>query len=171
MNRRKFFQNVSLLAAASFIPIGVHGWAARGVAQNNNRKRLIVIFLRGGIDGLNVVVPYRESAYYEARPTIAIPTPGEEEGVLDLDGRFGLHPALADLMPLWQQRSLAFIHACGSPDPTRSHFDAQDYIESGTPGVKKNRRWLDESTLSGSSQRKTNSSREPGKHHSAHSGG
>ncbi len=137
MNRRKFLQNVSLLATASFIPIGVHGWAARGIAQNNNRKRLIVIFLRGGIDGLKVIVPYRESAYYEARPTISIPPPGEEKGVLDLDGRFGLHPALADLMPLWQQRSLAFIHACGSPDPTRSHFDAQDYMESGTPGVKK----------------------------------
>ena len=136
MKRRKFIEKTGIFAAATLIPIGLHGWVARGIAQSDRSKRLIVIFLRGAIDGLNVVVPYRESAYYEARPTIAIPTPSEAGGVFDLDGRFGLHPALADIMPLWKQRSLAFIHACGSPDPTRSHFDAQDYMESGTPGVK-----------------------------------
>ncbi|NET07059.1 MAG: DUF1501 domain-containing protein [Symploca sp. SIO2B6] len=136
MNRRKFIQLASLIATSGIVSIGTHGWAAKGFAQTKNRKRLIVIFLRGGIDGLNVVVPYREAAYYEARPRIAIPAPTEQGGALDLDGHFGLHPALADLMPLWQQGTLAFIHASGSPDPTRSHFDAQDYIESGTPGVK-----------------------------------
>lgn len=136
MNRRKFLQRASLLAAAGLVPIGMQGWAARGLTQTNSRKRLIVIFLRGGIDGLNVVVPHQDPNYYEVRPRIAIPQPGQQEGVLDLEGRFGLHPALADLMPLWQQRSLAFVHACGSPDPTRSHFDAQDYMETGTPGVK-----------------------------------
>ena len=136
MKRRKIIQYASIFTAATLIPVGMSGWVAKTVAQTNSSKRLIVVFLRGAIDGLNVVVPYRESAYYEARPTIAIPTPDEEGGVLDLDGRFGLHPALADIMPLWKQQSLAFIHACGSPDPTRSHFEAQDYMESGTPGRK-----------------------------------
>lgn len=107
-------------------------------ATPNSPKRLIVIFLRGAVDGLNVVVPYAEQNYYSVRPRIAILQPGKEGGVFDLDGRFGLHPALApSLMSLWQQKSLAFVHACGSPDATRSHFDAQDYMESGTPGVKR----------------------------------
>jgi uncharacterized protein (DUF1501 family) len=97
-------------------------------------QRLVVVMLRGAVDGLNVVVPYEEAAYYEARPTIAIQKPGTENGALRLDGRFGLHPALAGLMPLWSEQKLAFIHAAGSPDPNRSHFDAQLYIENGTPG-------------------------------------
>jgi len=137
MKRRKLLKLGSLISAASIVSIGTHGWVARGFAeQKPNSKRLIVVFLRGAVDGLNVVVPYREAAYYDARPAIAIPAPGQEEGALNLDDRFGLHPALADLMPWWQNRSLAFIHACGSPDETRSHFDAQDYMESGTPGEK-----------------------------------
>jgi uncharacterized protein (DUF1501 family) len=97
-------------------------------------KRLIVILLRGAVDGLNVVAPYGEQAYYEARPTIAIGRPGTDQGALPLDGHFGLHPALAGLLPLWNDKKLAFVHAAGSPDPTRSHFDAQLYIENGTPG-------------------------------------
>jgi uncharacterized protein (DUF1501 family) len=97
-------------------------------------QRLVVVMLRGAVDGLNVVVPYEEAAYYEARPTIAIQKPGTENGALRLDGRFGLHPALSGLMPLWGEHKLAFIHAAGSPDPNRSHFDAQLYIENGTPG-------------------------------------
>ncbi|MBR8826309.1 MAG: DUF1501 domain-containing protein [Gomphosphaeria aponina SAG 52.96 = DSM 107014] len=137
MKRRKLLQYAGLLTAASLIPIGMNGWAFRSVAQTNNPKRLIVIFLRGGVDGLNVVVPHQEADYYEARPSIALPKPGEKDGVLDLDGQFGLNPALKDIMPLWKQGSLAFVHACGSPDFTRSHFDAQDYMETGTPGVKK----------------------------------
>jgi uncharacterized protein (DUF1501 family) len=95
---------------------------------------LIVIFLRGAVDGLSVVVPFAEQAYYDARPTIAIGRPGTNEGALPLNADFGLHPALASLLPLWRDRNLAFIHASGSPDPTRSHFDAQLYIENGTPG-------------------------------------
>ncbi|NEO13692.1 MULTISPECIES: DUF1501 domain-containing protein [unclassified Moorena] len=137
MKRRKLLQQASLLTAGGIISMG--SWVARGLANTantNHRKRLIVIFLRGGIDGLNVVVPYQEADYYQARPRIAIPRTGEKGGVLDLDGYFGLHPALADLMPLWKQKSLAFVHASGSPDSTRSHFDAQDYMESGTPGIK-----------------------------------
>ncbi len=96
------------------------------------RKRMVVIFQRGAADGLNVVVPHAEAAYYQMRPTIAIP----KQSVIDLDGFFGLHPAMSSMKPLWDQGHLAIVHAAGSPDPTRSHFDAQDYMESGTPGVK-----------------------------------
>jgi uncharacterized protein (DUF1501 family) len=140
MNRRQFLIRSSLCSASSLISIGTHGWASRSLAATNpNAQRLIVIFLRGAVDGLSVVVPYREPTYYTDRPSIAIPQPGQPNGALDLDGRFGLHPALSPLLPLWQQKSLAFVHACGSNDETRSHFDAQDYLESGTPGVKATR--------------------------------
>src|SRR5207302_7105814 len=98
----------------------------------SKNKRLVVIFQRGAADGLNIVVPYGEQAYYAMRPTINIP----RNAVIDLDGFFGLHPSMAAFQPLWKQRHLAIVHAAGSPDPTRSHFDAQDFMESGTPGVK-----------------------------------
>jgi uncharacterized protein (DUF1501 family) len=83
-------------------------------------------------------VPFGESNYYECRPGISIPKPaaGNAEAAIDLDGFFGLHPSLSSFKPLWDAKQLAIIHACGSPDNTRSHFDAQDYMESGTPGVK-----------------------------------
>lgn len=136
MNRRKFLQQVALISGGTLVAVGSHGWAARGANQNSKPKRLIVVFLRGAVDGLNVVIPYTDNAYYDARSLIAIAPPNEKNGALDLDGRFGLHPVLESIMPLWKQGSLAFVHACGSPDATRSHFDAQDYMESGTPGVK-----------------------------------
>ena len=102
-------------------------------------KKLVVIFQRGAADGLNIVVPWREPNYYTMRPTIAIP----QAQVLDLDGFFGLHPAMASLQPLYRQGHLAIVHATGSPDVTRSHFDAQDFMESGTPGIKSTRDgWL-----------------------------
>jgi Uncharacterized protein conserved in bacteria len=97
-----------------------------------NKKKLVVLFQRGAADGLNIVVPYREPNYYAMRPTIAI----KQSEVIDLDGFFGLHPAMAAFKPLYDQGHLAIIPAAGSPDTTRSHFDAQDYMESGTPGVK-----------------------------------
>ena len=93
-----------------------------------------MILLRGAVDGLSIVVPYAEEAYHRQRPTIAIAPPGKTNGALPLDGRFGLHPALSSLMPLWREGRLAFVHAAGSSDPTRSHFDAQLYIETGAPG-------------------------------------
>jgi uncharacterized protein (DUF1501 family) len=128
MNRRDFLK---LSAGMSSLSFGNAVWA---VTAEGGPKRLIVIFLRGAVDGLNVVVPYAEQAYYDARPTIAIGRPGTDQGALPLDGRFGLHPALAGLLPLWNDKKLAFVHAAGSPDPTRSHFDAQLFIENGTPG-------------------------------------
>ena len=103
-----------------------------------NRKKLVVLFQRGAADGLNIVVPFAEPNYYRLRPSIAIPEPrrGGEQAALDLDGFFGLHPSLAPLEPLFRKQQLAIAHAAGSPDNTRSHFDAQDFMESGTPGVK-----------------------------------
>lgn len=133
MNRRRFLKTAGVVPL-TLLPLGRSGWAAR-LPEGDNRNRLVTIFLRGAVDGLNVVIPFRESAYYDYRPNIAVPERGEG-ALLDLDGRFGLHPALASLVPLWKEQKLAFVHACGSPDPTRSHFDAQDYMESGTPGRK-----------------------------------
>lgn len=103
------------------------------------------MFLRGAADGLNIVVPHGERAYYELRPTIAVPRPSAVAGgsAIDLDGFFGLHPALGPFKRLYNDALLAVIHAGGSPDATRSHFDAQDFMESGTPGVKGTREgWL-----------------------------
>jgi uncharacterized protein (DUF1501 family) len=139
-NRRVFLKYAGVTAATS-LTTGWGHWLA--ATPNGSAKRFIVVILRGAADGLNIVVPYREAAYYTARPTIAIPKPGDEDGALDLDGRFGLHPALADLMPLWNSGQLGFIHASGSPHPTRSHFEAQDYLENGTPGnMKTQDGWL-----------------------------
>jgi uncharacterized protein (DUF1501 family) len=102
------------------------------------KKKMVVLFQRGAMDGLNVVVPFGERNYYAMRPTIAIPEPhhGGENAAIDLDGFFGLHPSLQPLLPLFRNTQLAIVQAVGSPDPTRSHFDAQDFMESGTPGLK-----------------------------------
>jgi uncharacterized protein (DUF1501 family) len=112
--------------------------AAATPAYAQGKKQLVVLFQRGAADGLNIVVPFGEPNYYRMRPSIAIPQPkrGEADAAVDLDGFFGLHPSLAPLEPLFHRNQLAIVHAAGSPDPTRSHFDAQDFMESGTPGVK-----------------------------------
>ncbi len=112
------------------------GAALKGASRG---KTLICLFQRGAADALNVVVPHGEAAYYKLRPNIAIPRPTMATGpagAIDLDGFFGLHPALAPMKPLWDQGILAPVHAVGSPSATRSHFDAQDYMETGTPDVK-----------------------------------
>ncbi|MBI4010711.1 MAG: DUF1501 domain-containing protein [Candidatus Rokubacteria bacterium] len=111
---------------------------ARAAPGEKRGRVLVAIFQRGAADGLNIVVPHRDPDYARARPRIAIPEPsrGGEDRALDLDGFFGLHPSLAPLRPLWERRELACVHAVGSPDATRSHFDAQDFMETGTPGVR-----------------------------------
>lgn len=111
---------------------------ARAAPGERRGRVLVAIFQRGAADGLNIVVPHRDPDYARARPRIAIPEPsrGGEDRALDLDGFFGLHPSLAPLRPLWERRELACVHAVGSPEATRSHFDAQDFMEAGTPGVK-----------------------------------
>jgi uncharacterized protein (DUF1501 family) len=112
--------------------------ARAAVAAEARRKVLVAVFQRGAVDGLSMIVPYADRDYAVVRSSIAIrpPREGDAGAAIDLDGFFALHPALAPLAPLWQARALAVVHACGSPDRTRSHFDAQDYMESGTPGVK-----------------------------------
>ena len=117
----------------------VPGFLARAAdTASGGRKTLVVLFQRGAADGLNILVPHGEDAYYKARPSIAIPRPrrGATGAALDLDGLFGFHPRLAGFKRLYDERKLAVVTAAGSPDATRSHFDAQDFMESGTPGLK-----------------------------------
>jgi uncharacterized protein (DUF1501 family) len=121
------------VAGSATIP----AWLVRAAAQENNKRKILVaIFQRGAADGLNMVVPFFEQRYYDVRPGIAIPPPGRGNGAIDLDGRFGLNPALQALKPLWDSKQLAIVEATGSPDSSRSHFDAQEFMESGMPGVK-----------------------------------
>jgi uncharacterized protein (DUF1501 family) len=136
MNRRLFLKSSGLaLVGGALLPNAFVRMAS--AATTRGRKVVVAIFQRGAVDGLNVVVPYGEAGYYSARPSIAIPRPGAGEGsALDLDGFFGVHPALGPLLPYFKDHSLGFVQAVGSPDTTRSHFDAQDFMESGTPGVK-----------------------------------
>lgn len=138
MHRRVFLRDGAMtLITLGFAP----RFLARTVAASTGTRGRVVIavFQRGAVDGLNMVVPFGDDDYYRARPGIAIPKPGRSsitEAAISLDGFFGLHPRMAPLMPLWSNKSLAIVHACGSHDPTRSHFDAQDYMETATPGVK-----------------------------------
>ena len=133
ITRRIFLRNSALAVVGTAAVPSFLTRAAFGAVENGGRtKRLVVIFQRGAADGLNIVVPHGEPQYYAMRPSINIP----KKAVLDLDGFFGLHPALAPFQPLWKQRHLAIVHAAGSPDSTRSHFDAQDFMETGTPGIK-----------------------------------
>jgi len=133
ITRRVFVRNSALAVVGTAAIPSFLTRAAFGAFETGARpKRLVVIFQRGAADGLNIVVPHGERTYYAMRPSINIP----RNQVIDLDGFFGLHPALASFQPLWNQRHLAIVHAAGSPDPTRSHFDAQDFMESGTPGLK-----------------------------------
>jgi uncharacterized protein (DUF1501 family) len=133
ITRRIFLRNGALaVVGTAAVPSFLTRAALGAVGSNAHNKRLVVIFQRGAADGLNIVVPHGEQQYYAMRPNINIP----HKAVLDLDGFFGMHPSLGPFHPLWRQSHLAIVHAAGSPDTTRSHFDAQDYMESGTPGVK-----------------------------------
>src|SRR5579872_1104673 len=135
ITRRVFLKNGALAVVGTAAIPSFLARAAYATEQTGYRratKRLVVLFQRGAADGLNIVVPHGEPLYYQMRPSIAIP----RDQVIDLDGFFGLHPAIASLKPIWDAGHLAIVHAAGSPDNTRSHFDAQDYMESGTPGMK-----------------------------------
>jgi uncharacterized protein (DUF1501 family) len=137
ISRRAFIKSggVAMIGMSTLPSFLVRAVAA---APAIGRKKLVVVFQRGAADGLNIVVPFAEQNYYNVRPSIAIPSPrrGAQDAAIDLDGFFGLHPSLGPLQSLFQSQQLAIVHAAGSPDTTRSHFDAQDYMESGTPGVK-----------------------------------
>ncbi len=138
MNRRIFLKSSAMaMFGVGSTPV----WLSRALyaadAPSPRKKILVAIFQRGAVDGLNVVAPHGEQRYYDLRPSIAIPRPdGTADSAIDLDGFFGLHPSLKPLKPIYDSGHLAIVHAVGSPDPTRSHFDAQDYMESGTPGRK-----------------------------------
>ena len=138
--RRIFLRNAAFaMVGAGSAPLWLQRAALASDAPARRKKILVAIFQRGAADGLNIVVPHGEKRYYDLRPTIAVPRPSSAnaaDSAIDLDGFFGLHPSLAPLKPLWDRQELAIVHAAGSPDPTRSHFDAQDYMESGTPGLK-----------------------------------
>jgi uncharacterized protein (DUF1501 family) len=138
--RRVFLRGSAVvMAGAGSAPL----WLARAAAATQGkRKTLVVIFQRGAADGLNVVVPFAEKRYYELRPALGVAAPGGQNGAIDLDGHFALHPSLQPLKALWDKRQLAIVEATGSPDPSRSHFDAQDYMESGTPGKSTGDGWL-----------------------------
>jgi len=142
MQRRAFVKSgalalVTMGLSPRFLRRTAFGMELPGAAKG---RTLICLFQRGAADALNVVVPHGEASYYSLRPRIAIPRPsarfGDAQAAIDLDGFFGLHPSLQPLKPLWDRGLLAPIHAVGSPSTTRSHFDAQDYMESGTPDVK-----------------------------------
>lgn len=155
INRRVFVKSsgLSLLGLSALPPF------LQRLALSNpsvNKKILVTVFQRGAADGLNVVAPFGEPLYYSLRPSIAVPPPSarDKECLIDLDGFFGLHPSLRTLHSLYEQKHLAVVHAVGSPDSSRSHFDAQDFMESGTPGVK--------STRDGWLNRHLQSQRDPG---------
>ena len=132
ITRRVFLKGGAMSVVGMAAVPGFLARAAMAADAAQPHRRLVVIFQRGAADGLNIVVPHGEAEYCTMRPTIGIP----QRDVIDLDGFFGLHPAMSALKPLWDARQLAIVHAAGSPDPTRSHFDAQDFMESGTPGLK-----------------------------------
>src|SRR5947209_3289167 len=141
LTRRIFLRGSAMvMAGAGSVPV----WLGRAAAATQGRRKILVaIFQRGAADGMNMVVPFFDKRYYELRPTIGVREPGSNQGqsAIDLDGRFGLHPVLQPLKNLWDKQMLAIVEATGSPDPSRSHFDAQDYMESGTPGMKRDG-WL-----------------------------
>ena len=147
---RRYFLKTGGIGLASFglmaaAPEFLHQFAAASDLQNGfgRKKVLVTIFQRGAVDGLNMIVPHGDAEYYNLRRNIAIPQPSKIEGAIDLDGFFGMHPTMRSLEKFWQSKQLAIIHSAGSPDNTRSHFDAQDYMESATPGIKGTRDgWL-----------------------------
>jgi uncharacterized protein (DUF1501 family) len=151
--RRIFLRNSAIaLAGMGAIP----SWLARAAAvEGKKRKILVVIFQRGAADGLNIVIPFSEKRYHDLRPNIGIAAPSGSgtnapgvingpfnSNAIDLDGHFALHGAMQPLKGLWEKKQLAIVEATGSPDPSRSHFDAQDYMESGTPGKASGNGWL-----------------------------
>jgi uncharacterized protein (DUF1501 family) len=143
ISRRELLSQTAALTALANAQLAWPAWLPRFAFTPNGAAprgdTLVVVFLRGGADGLNIIVPHGEDFYYQQRPKIAVARPDDKSAdaanrSLDLDGFFGLHPALAPLLPIFKGGQMVAVHAAGSPDPTRSHFEAMDYMESGTPG-------------------------------------
>jgi uncharacterized protein (DUF1501 family) len=144
ITRRVLMKGGAMALLALGLPPSFLARSLLAETRTARRKTIVAIFQRGAVDGLNMVVPFGDAAYYRSRRATAIPAPGARGGgAIELDGFFGLHPALEPLQELWGRGELAIVHAVGSPHPTRSHFDAQDFMESATPGVKETRDgWL-----------------------------
>jgi len=141
MPSRRWFLRTSGMA------VGLYGtspmWLVPASAESTDRRKVLVaVFQRGAADGLSIVAPFSEKRYSQLRPGIGVPSPSAQNGVLDLDGRFAFNQAMQPLKPLWDGGQLAIVQATGSPDPSRSHFDAQEFMESGTPGAKLDDGWL-----------------------------
>ncbi|WP_164015686.1 DUF1501 domain-containing protein [Pyxidicoccus trucidator] len=137
LSRRHLLRALGLSGASLLLAPGFLGRALAASPQGPSRRVLVTVFLRGGVDGLSLVPPVEDAAYHRARPALALKSPGSgADAALELDGRFGLHPSLEPLLPLWREGRLAVLHGVGLPVPVRSHFDAQDFVESGTPGRK-----------------------------------
>jgi len=139
--RRECLCNIGKLGvlgiSASLFPAWMPRLAFSAPGQSTNGDVLVSIFLRGGLDGLAAVAPYTDGAYYyDPRPTTAVPAPGSTNGGINLDGQFALHPSLGPFKTLYDAGQLAIVHACGSIDPSRSHFDAMQFMEYGIPGNK-----------------------------------
>ena len=150
LTRRVFVRNGALAAIGTVAIPSFLTSAVFGAETSGRLRRLVVVFQRGAADGLNIVVPHGERAYYSMRPNIAI----ARNQVVDLDGFFGLHPSMASLKPIWDAKHMAIVHAAGSPDSTRSHFDAQDFMESGTPGRKSTEDgWLNRALRPGATEK------------------
>src|SRR5262249_26533355 len=139
-SRRSFLTSLGALSLPAWFPR--LAFAAKPEARSAARDVLVCVFQRGGADGLNVVVPHAESAYHDARPSLKIPDPGATNGAIDLDGFFGLHPSLAPFKELWDEGTLAVVHAVGSPDANHSHFASMDVIERGTPSNQVTSGWI-----------------------------
>ena len=139
LTRRNFLKTSGVVAGLGTL-VGLPTWMPRlAFAQPYNNPKgdvLVSIFLRGGADALNMIVPHAEDAYYSARPQLSIPRPdaSDDERTLDLDGFFGLHPSMAPLLPIFNGGGMMAVHATGSPHDSRSHFEAMDYMERGVPG-------------------------------------
>ena len=158
LTRRVFLRGSAIVAAGMGV---APGWLTRALAsEGRKRKTLVAIFMRGAADGLSIVAPFGDKRYRELRPTLAVAPPvgqgnsngpagGPIGGSIDLDGTFALNGAMQSLKPLWDKRQLAIVEATGSPDPSRSHFDAQDSMESGTPGKTGGNGWLNRALPAG----------------------
>ena len=144
ISRRAFLRRAAILSASGIVLLSPHAWAARSL-DSGSKRRLIVVFLRGAVDGLNVVVPHGEPAYYDARPTIAIGRMGASDGVIDLDGHFGLHPVLAPMENQWRDGTLAFGASCGSPESDAIAFRRAGFHGERHPRHQDDAGWMAES--------------------------
>jgi len=138
IDRRRFLGSSALGAAATFTAPAWLPRVARAGTASTGRDTVVIVFLRGGSDGLTMCAPHADPRLYALRPTLAIQPPGAPNGAVDLDGFFGFAPAMAPLLPAYQAGRLAVVHATGLQDPSRSHFDMQRWMEFGVDGVGSN---------------------------------